>query len=210
MTAAKIVAPPESFPARCGSGKLIVLSGPSGSGKSTVVRKLLEAGDLPVRLSVSATTRPPRPGEVNGREYWFVDRAAFDQAVAEGRFLEWAEVFGHRYGTLKSEVEPYLQQGIHVLLEIDVQGAEQIRRQFPDAVLVFLRTSSLQEYERRLRARGTEDDAEIQRRLQGAVRELAAASRYDYQIMNDDLEEAVRQFRHLIANLGGTTGCTKN
>ncbi|MCS6976265.1 MAG: guanylate kinase [Gemmatales bacterium] len=195
---------------RCGSGRLIVLSGPSGSGKSTVVRKLLEPGDLPIRLSVSATTRPPRPGEVPGRDYWFLDRAAFDQAVAEGKFLEWAEVFGHRYGTLKSEVEPYLNQGIHVLLEIDVQGAEQIRRTFPQAVLVFLRTSSLEEYERRLRARGTEDEAAIRMRLEGAVRELSAASRYDYQIVNDDLDSAVRQFRQLIQSLGGASGCTKN
>jgi guanylate kinase len=196
--------------ARQHTGRLIVLSGPSGSGKSTLIQKVLEPGDLPVRLSVSATTRPPRPGEVNGREYWFLDPAAFDQAVAEGKFLEWAEVFGHRYGTLKSEVEPYIKQGVHVLLEIDVQGAEQIRRAFPEAVLVFLRTSSLEEYERRLRSRGTEDEAAIQRRLQGAVRELAAASRYDYQIVNDDLDSAVRQFRQLIQSLGGATGCTKN
>lgn len=192
------------------TGRLIVLSGPSGSGKSTVVRKLLEPGDLPLRVSVSATTRPPRPGEVNGREYWFLDQTAFDQAVAEGKFLEWAEVFGHRYGTLKSEVEPYIKKGVHVLLEIDVQGAEQVRRAFPNAVLVFLRTSSLEEYERRLRSRGTEDEAAIQRRLQGAVGELAAASRYDYQIVNDDLDSAVRQFRQLIEGLGGATGCTKN
>ena len=191
-----------------GQGRLIVLSGPSGSGKSTVVQRLLAAGDLPLRLSVSATTRPPRPGEEDGKQYWFWTPERFDRGIAEGEFLEWTQLFGHRYGTLKSEVEPYLQRGIHVLLEIDVHGAEAIRRQFPQAVLVFLKTPSLAEYERRLRLRGTEDEAAIQRRLERAVAELAAAPRYDYQIVNDDLDQTVREFRRLIEGLGECGPCT--
>jgi guanylate kinase len=187
------------MPAR--TGKLIVFSGPSGSGKSTVVRRVLEPGDLPLRLSVSATTRRPRPGEVDGKNYWFWTPEQFDEAVRGDRFLEWAEVFGQRYGTLKSEVDPYLDQSVSVLLEIDVQGAAQVRRQRPDAVFVFLRTSSLAEYERRLRARHTEDEAAIRRRVAGAERELAAAPSYDYQVINDDLDTAVRQFRDLLAAL---------
>lgn len=186
-----------------GLGKLIVLSGPSGSGKSTVVRRVLEARDLPVRLSVSATTRQPRPGEIDGQNYWFWTRDQFDRAIEEGAFLEWAEVFGQRYGTLKSEVDPYLQQGVNVLLEIDVQGAEQVRRVRPDALFVFLRTSSLAEYERRLRRRGTEDEAALQRRVAAAQRELAEAGRYDHEVINDDLETAVRDFRALLQRCCG-------
>jgi len=185
------------------TGKLIVLSGPSGSGKSTVVRRVLGAGGLPLRLSVSATTRQPRPGETNGKEYWFLSEAEFDQAIAAERFLEWAQVFGHRYGTLKSEVDPYLEKGTSVLLEIDVQGALKVKQLRPEAVLVFLRTSSLAEYERRLRARGTEDEQSIQRRVAGAARELEQAEQYDHLLINDDLEDAVAQFHRLLVEVIG-------
>lgn len=184
-------------------GKLIVLSGPSGSGKSTLVRRVLEYQDVPLRLSVSATTRAPRPGENNGQQYWFWTPEQFEQAIAAGAFLEWADVFGHRYGTLKSEVDPYLEQGVSVLLEIDVQGARQVHQLRPDALMVFLRTSTLAEYEKRLRARGTEDEVAIQRRVAGAQCELAEASHYDHEIINDDLESAVRDFRTLLQGWGG-------
>lgn len=180
------------------SGRVIVLSGPSGSGKSTVVARTLGSGNLPVRLSVSATTRQPRPGEVDGAHYHFWSAEQFDRAVQNGEFLEWADVHGHRYGTLRTEVEPYLRQGTDVLLEIDVQGARQIIRHYPDALLVFLRTSSLDEYERRLRGRGTEDEATIQRRLAAARRELDAIDEYNVQLINDNLDEAVREFRKIL------------
>ena len=120
-------------------GPLIILSGPSGSGKSTVVDQVLKTTDLPLHLSVSATTRAPRPGEQVGVHYYFWSADQFEREVQAGAFLEWAEVHGFRYGTLRREVEPFRQQGDGVILEIDVQGAKQIHRQFPDAVLVFLR-----------------------------------------------------------------------
>ncbi len=154
----------ENRQAKTGQGPLIVLSGPSGSGKSTVIACLVAAGDLPLRLSVSVTTRPPRPGEQHGVHYYFWDRTHFEAERQAGGFLEWAEVFGHCYGTLRREVEPYRAQGQGVILDIDVQGAAQVRRSCPEAALVFLRTSSLAAYEERLRKRGTESAEAIQRR----------------------------------------------
>ena len=179
-------------------GPLIVLSGPSGSGKSTVIDRLLERTRLPLRLAVSATTRPPRPGEVNGIDYHFLDAQRFEELVKAGAFLEHADVFGNCYGTLQSEVDPYRGQGLGVLLEIDVQGAESIRQRCPDAVSVFLRASSIEEYEKRLRARGTEDEASLQRRLAGARCELAQESRYHYSVINDDIDQAVRDLESII------------
>ncbi len=190
-------------PQRRHTGRLIVLSGPSGSGKSTIVRRTLATGDVAVRKAVSATTRPPRPGEVDGVNYHFWTSEQFDQAVRADAFLEWAQVYGQRYGTLHSEVDRYLEQGECVLLEIDVQGAMQIRRLYPDCVLVFLRASSLAEYERRLRGRRTESDAEVERRVLAVQQELAQAPAYDYEVINDDLEEAVRMFRQLLQRCGG-------
>src|SRR5262245_65284168 len=137
-------------------GPLIILSGPSGSGKSTIVRRLLASG-LPLRLAVSATTRREREGEQDGVHYHFWTRERFEQEAAAGAFLEWAEVFGNRYGTLRSEVEPYRLRGLGVLLEIDVQGAAAVREKCPDAVSVFLRASSLATYEQRLRDRRSEE-----------------------------------------------------
>jgi guanylate kinase len=172
-------------------GPLVILSGPSGAGKSTVIRRLLERGDLPLHLSVSATTRSKRGTEQDGKDYHFWTRERFDAELAAGGFLEWAEVWGKCYGTLRSEVEPYRERGVGVILDIDVQGAAQVRQKCPDAVSVFLRTSSMDEYERRLRERQTEDEPAIQRRLAGARAELAQAGKYDQQVINDDLEVAV-------------------
>lgn len=178
---------------------LIILSGPSGSGKSTIIRRLLASTPVPLRLAVSATTRKPRPGELEGVQFYhFWTPARFEQAVQAEEFLEWANVFGNCYGTLRSEVEPYRQQGTGVLLEIDVQGAATIRQKCPDAVGIFLRTSSLEAYEQRLRRRGTEDDASIQRRLSGARRELACEKDYQYTVLNDDLDTAVRELQAII------------
>ena len=183
------------------NGPLIILSGPSGSGKSTVASRLLAAGDLPVHLSVSATTRRPRPGEKEGVHYHFWTRERFLAEVAAGAFLEHAEVYGNFYGTLRSEVEPYRERGTAVLLEIDVQGAMQVRQQCPDAVSVFLCTSSMDVYEQRLQRRGTETGEAILRRIAAARCELAHAPEYQYQITNDDLETAVAQLRALVVRL---------
>jgi guanylate kinase len=179
-------------------GPLIILSGPSGSGKSTVITRLLAAKDLPLRLSVSVTTRAPRPGEEDGKDYHFWPRERFEKEKQAGAFLEWAEVFGNYYGTLRREVEPYRGQGMGVILDIDVQGAAQVRSKCPDAVTVFLRAPSLEVYERRLRKRGTESEAAIQKRLAGARRELEHAGEYLYQVVNDDLETAVTQLGAIV------------
>jgi guanylate kinase len=180
-------------------GPLIILSGPSGSGKSTVIRRLLDERVFPLRLSVSATTRGLRKGEIDGVHYYFWTRERFEAQREAGAFLEWAEVHGNLYGTPRSEVDDYRKRGIGVLLDIDVQGAAQVRRLYPDSVSIFLRTSSFEEYERRLRKRHTEDEAAIARRLETARRELARKDEFDCEVLNDDLESAVAEVRGLIA-----------
>jgi guanylate kinase len=179
-------------------GPLFILSGPSGSGKSTVIARLLADKELPLRLAVSATTRAPRHGERDGEHYHFWTRERFEKERAADGFLEWAEVFGNCYGTLKSEVEPFRERGLGVLLEIDVKGWEQVRPRCPDAVSVFLRTSSLETYEKRLRERRTESEESIKRRLEGARAELARAPEYDFQVINDDLDAAVARLRSIV------------
>lgn len=182
-------------------GPLIIVSGPSGSGKSTLIRHLLRDAPWPLRLSVSVTTRRPRGGEVDGKAYHFWPRDKFETELAAGGFLEWAEVFGNYYGTLRQEVEPYREAGQGVLLEIDVQGWEQVKRHYPDSVSIFIRTSNLETYEKRLRDRGTENEASIQRRLQGARDELARADRYDFQVINDDFDSALESLRGIVGKL---------
>jgi guanylate kinase len=158
-----------------------------------------------VQLSVSATTRPARPGEVDGEDYFFVDRDLFDKQVAAGGFLEWAENFGDRYGTPREAVERALAEGRDVLLEIEVQGARQIRASTPDAFMVFLKPPSLQELERRLRSRGTETDQQIRRRLAKASDELAVEAEFDATVVNDDLETAAREVIAIVRGLRGRT-----
>jgi guanylate kinase len=171
---------------------LVVLAGPSGVGKSTVISAALTA--LPnTWLSVSATTRAPRPGEQNGREYFFVSNEEFDQMVANDALLEWAEYAGNRYGTPRAAVQERLAQNIPVLLEIEVQGATQVRRSDPEAVLVFLNPPSWQALETRLRGRGTEAEAVIQARLDLARQEIAAANSFDHVITNDDVHRAAQE-----------------
>lgn len=175
--------------------RVVVISGPSGSGKTTIVSRLLAESPVPLVKSISATTRPPRVGEVDGREYRFLSPEEFAARRDRGEFLEHAEVHGRDcwYGTLKSEVDRARVAGAWVLLEIDVQGAMRVEEQYPDAITIFLTTPSDQTYEERLRARGTEPEEIIQRRLQTARDELKQAPRYQYRVQNDDLDQAVQQ-----------------
>jgi guanylate kinase len=182
------------------SGQLVIVSGPSGSGKTTVLARLLARPPVPLKPSVSATTRPPRQGERDGVDYYFLSQAEFDRRRQQGEFLECFEVFGrgYWYGTLRSEVAPSLQQGKWVILEIDVHGMLAVTGHYPDAITIFLRPSSLEELERRLRARGTETEDAIQRRLEEARSELALAHRYRYQVINDDLDHAVAEVSRIL------------
>ena len=179
-------------------GPLIILSGPSGCGKSTVIKQLLETSGLPLCLSVSATTRRPRKNETRDVDYHFWTPEEFEAELARGGFLEWAEVHGKRYGTLRSEVDRKRQQGLGVLLDIDVQGAAQVRRACPDNVSIFLAPPSLAVLEQRLRDRGTEDEASIRRRLDNAAREMDRQGEYNHVVINDDLNCAVAEVKELI------------
>lgn len=168
---------------------LVVLAGPSGVGKSTVIKEALL--ELPETwLSVSATTRAPRPGEEDGREYFFVTHEQFDQMIQEGELLEWAQYAGNRYGTPKSPVHERIAQNIPVLLEIEVQGARQVRDSDPDAVLVFLAPPDWESLKSRLIGRGTEEDSVVEARLEVAKSELAAQSEFDHVVVNDDVVRA--------------------
>jgi guanylate kinase len=164
-----------------------------------VVQRLLADPPGPLRLSVSATTRLPRPGEIDGLDYHFWTPERFERELAAGAFLEHAVVHGTgSYGTLRAEVEPFLESGTGVVLDIDVQGAEQVRRWCLDHISIFLKAPSMAEYERRLRARGSEDDAAIARRLETARSELDRAPEYQYQIINDDLARATAELRGVV------------
>ena len=166
-------------------GLLFVLSSPSGAGKSTIARMLVEA-DGGIAHSVSATTRPKRPGEVDGIHYHFVDDAAFDRLVTEDAFLEWAHVFGRRYGTLRAEVKAKLAAGRDVLLDIDWQGTQQLKAVDPDIVRVFILPPSMAELERRLRRRATDSDEVIAGRMARAANEISHWAEYDYVLINED------------------------
>ena len=178
---------------------LIVLSAPSGAGKTTLCRRLL--GDFPqLVLSISSTTRPPRGNEKHGVEYYFVPRDEFERQIAAGRFAEWAEVHGHLYGTSKDTIDDGLARGRSVLLDIDVQGAASLAAAYPDRCLrVFVAPPSLAELERRLRARGTDSEETVQRRLRGAASEMARLGEFDRVVINDDLERAYAELRVVVA-----------
>lgn len=173
-------------------GNLFVLSGPSGAGKGTLVKRVLQR--VPdAWVSVSATTRQPRPGEVDGRDYFFLDQPRFDELVSQGGFLEWAHVHGNSYGTLRSRVQDRIDHGSQVILEIDVQGAFQVKKAMPEAHLIFIEPPSLEELERRLRGRGTETEEVICNRMKTAEVELARKMEYDVQVVNDELERATEE-----------------
>jgi guanylate kinase len=184
------------------AAKLVVLSGPSGVGKSTVLKRLIERYPEELRLSVSATTRSPRPGETDGVDYYFLSAEEFQRRRAAGEFLECFEVFGrgHWYGTLHSEVRPSPDDPRSVILDVDVAGADQVRRLYPGVPTIFLRPSSEEELQRRLRARGTESEEAIQRRLEVARPELARAGDYQYQVVNDMVDDAVEQISKILTN----------
>ncbi len=177
-------------------GLLFVLSSPSGAGKSTIARMILEADDG-IAMSVSATTRPKRPGEVEGRDYHFVTDDEFDRMRETGAFLEWAHVFGYRYGTLRNEVIKAIENGRDVLLDIDWQGTQQLKQVDPDIVRVFILPPSMTELERRLRSRGTDSEEVIGNRMSRATAEISHWAEYDYVLINNNAEKC----RELVHNI---------
>ena len=186
-------------------GKLFVITAPSGAGKSSLIKALL-AADAGLRLSISYTTRPPRPGERNAREYHFVDDDTFLAMRARGEFLESAEVHGYRYGTSRRVIEDALARGEDLILEIDWQGAQQVRQLYPGCVGIFIHPPSLEELERRLRARGQDAEAVIQKRLANAREELAHAGEFKYAIINKDFDTARQALARIIREERGAAG----
>ena len=180
-------------------GTLLVLSGPSGVGKSTVLRRMMDGRD-DMAFSVSATTRAPRPGEEEGKDYFFVTRERFDEMVERGELLEHAEFVGNCYGTPRSQVEQRLEAGITVVLDIEVQGAAQVKALMPEALTVFLAPPSLEALEQRLRGRGTETEEKIRSRLETARRELLLAPTYDFTVVNDDADRAASELAEILEN----------
>lgn len=179
------------------TGNVFVISAPSGTGKSTLTQRLVSRTDGLI-FSISTTTRPPREGEVEGRDYFFVDADTFDARIAEGGFLEWVEVYGNRYGTGRDWIIEQLGKGVDVLLDIETMGAAALKERMPDAVMIFLLPPSAAELERRLRGRGKDSEEQIRLRLAYARNELEHFAEYDHLIVNDDLEAAYRQLESVV------------
>ena len=177
-------------------GKLIIVSGPSGSGKSTVTKIVKDKLNIP--LSISATTRNPRDGEINGKDYFFLSKEEFKNKIANDEFYEYAEVHGNYYGTLKKTVEDNLNRGLNVILEIDVQGALIAKEKKKDAILVFFRTKDMEVLEKRLRDRKTDSEEVIQTRLKNAETELKYENKYNYTIVNENLENSIQELIDII------------
>ncbi len=180
-------------------GKLVVLTGPSGVGKGTLLKTLLQHHPE-IYLSISATTRSPRPGEVHGQNYYFMTKSQFAEMIAAGEFLEWAEFAGNYYGTPRKAIAEQIAKDKIVLLEIEVQGARQVRQSFPEALQIFILPPSVAELEKRIRGRGQDSEAAILKRLKQAETELAAAAEFDIQIVNDDLNQALCAIEAAIFN----------
>jgi guanylate kinase len=179
------------------TGTLYIVAAPSGAGKSSLVNALLER-EREIVLSISHTTRPPRPGDVDGEHYHFVNRGVFERLVADNAFLEHAEVFGNLYGTSRNAVEPLLAQGRDVLLEIDWQGARQVRKVMPDSVSIFILPPSREELERRLRTRAADSAVTIARRLAESREEIAHVDDFDYVVVNDEFADALNDLRSIV------------
>lgn len=184
-------------------GKVVIISGPSGAGKSTLVRRLLQTCPLPLELSISATTRPPRPDELNGIDYHFLSADEFDEKRLAGEFLEYKEVFGqgYWYGTLLAKIEDGLRLGKWVILEIDVAGAMSVIDRVPDAITIFIHPGSMEELERRLRNRQTDNEQAIVRRLEVATQEMANRHQYEHQVINKDVDVATNEVSQILQAL---------
>lgn len=178
-------------------GKLFVISGSSGVGKGTLLNALL-AQHPDIKLSISATTRTPRPGETDGVNYFFTKKEDFKESIKNGEFLEWAEFNGNFYGTKQAYVEKTLNKGKNLILEIETKGALQIKQKLPDSILIFIMPPSLEELEHRLRGRNTESEEAIQNRLKEAFREIECSKNYDHKVVNDDLTRALKELEGII------------
>src|SRR5215813_9091138 len=181
-----------------GQGRMIVVSGASGTGKTTLCRELEK--ELGLFFSVSATTRPPRPGEVEGRDYRFLSSEEFDKMRRNGQFLEWASVHGQRYGTPREPIERNLREGRDVLLDLDTQGALRLKKANPEALLIFIKPPSIEELRKRLKARGTDSEETIRSRIERAEHEIEQSAHYDHVVVNRDLGEAKRELRSIIGS----------
>ena len=181
-----------------GTKKLFVISGSSGVGKGTVLKGFLEKNP-DFMLSISCTTRAPRKGEIDGVNYFFISKDEFQNCIDNDKFLEWAEFAGNRYGTKKKYIQQCLAEGKDIILEIDTQGALQVKRKMPEAVLIFICPPSIEALETRLRGRHTEDEATIQKRLQEVKTELERAENFDYKVVNDDLDKAISDLEKIIS-----------
>lgn len=177
-------------------GRLYIIAGCSGVGKGTLL-KLFLAKNPEIKLSISATTRAPRTGEEDGVSYFFTSKNEFEESIKNNEFLEWAEFSGNYYGTKKSFVEKTLNKGIDLILEIEVQGAKQVKEKMPEATSIFIMPPSLEDLEARLRGRKTEDEATIQRRLGAAAREIEAGKSFDYRIINDNIDDALANMQKI-------------
>ncbi len=189
-------------------GSLIVISGFSGVGKGTVVKRLVS--DFGYELSISATTRAPREGEENGREYFFMSKSEFENLIDYGGFIEWTQYIENYYGTPKKFVEESLKEGKNIILEIEVMGAMKIKEQYPDALLIFISAPSIDSLRERLKGRGTEDDEVIFKRLKKATEESTDMDKYDYIVVNDDLEECVQTVNSVIRSYSCRTANNKD
>jgi len=178
------------------TGKLFIISGPSGTGKGTISKRLIDETD--VELSVSMTTRHPREGEVDGKSYYFTSKEEFQRAIESDGFLEWAEVYGNYYGTPKTKVEEKLAAGIDVLLEIDIQGALNVKEAYPNGIFIFILPPSMAELRKRITGRGTDSEESINLRLSQTLKEVSYIDKYDYCVVNGELEEAVARVKSIV------------